>query len=146
MNKDSHLIYEAYRQLDENESFPPVVRSLSDILASKGKAIQGIAPVQDIGSEETRMTLDISMKMLIAQMFNDPSKFWELLKKVPGLYGDLLTGDVKGLQNTFRSLGVDVKQINDTVKKSMELFAEYQRGTPVEVRKAIPVKQSYELR
>ena len=96
-------------------------------------------PITEI-SQETRLTLDTSMKTLIAQMFNDPDRFWELLKKIPGMYGALLTGNIPKLQGIFRSAGVDVKQINDTVKKSMELFAEYQRGTPVEVRKAIPVK------
>jgi len=90
-------------------------------------------------SQETRLTLDTSMKTMVAQMFNDPSKFWEFLKKVPGMYGALLTNNIPKLQETFKSLGVDVGQINDTVKKSMELFAEYQRGTPVEVRKAIAV-------
>jgi len=96
------------------------------------------SPITEI-SQETRLTLDTSMKTLIAQMFNDPSKFWVLLKKVPGMYGALLTNDIPRLQEAFRSAGVDVKRINDTVRKSMELFAEYQRGTPVEVRKAIAV-------
>lgn len=117
MKRDSHLIAEAYY----------------------GNRI-------DEMGYETRTTLDTSMKVLISKMFEDPSKFWELLKKVPGMYGDLLTGDIAGLQKTFISLGVDIKQINDTVRKSMELFKEYQRGTPIEVRRAIPVKQSYEVR
>jgi hypothetical protein len=90
-------------------------------------------------NQEMKLTYDTSMKTLIAQMFNDPSKFWDLLKKTPGMYGAMLLGDVKKLQEIFKSLGVDVNQINDTVKKSMELFAEYQRGTPVEVRKATAV-------
>jgi hypothetical protein len=55
------------------------------------------------------------------------------------MYGALLTNNVPKLQETFRSLGVDVKQINDTVKKSMELFAQYERGTPIEVRQATAV-------
>jgi hypothetical protein len=85
------------------------------------------------------ITNDIAMKTLVAQMFNDPSKFWELLKKTPGMYGALLTGNVKKLQEIFLSLGVDVKGISNAVQKSMELFAEYQRGTPVPVRKAVAV-------
>jgi hypothetical protein len=141
MTNDSLLIYEAYLKRDENnESFPPIVRSLSDILASKGSAIYGLAPKQDIGSEETRIATNTAMKTLMANIFNDPSKFWDLLKKTPGMYGALLTGNVNQLNNIFKSLGVDVMQISDAVKKSMELFAEYQRGTPVEVRKAIEVK------
>lgn len=141
MTNDCQLIYEAYIGRDENsESFPPVVRTLSDILASKGSAIYGLSPKQDIDNQEVRTTANTAMKTLIANIFNDPSKFWDLLKKTPGMYAALLTGNVNQLNGIFKSLGVDINQISDAVKKSMELFAEYQRGTPVEVRKAIEVK------
>jgi hypothetical protein len=90
-------------------------------------------------NQEWKLSHDTAIKTLVSNVINDPSKFWEVLKKTPGMYGALLTGDMKKLQEIFLSMGVDVKQINDTVKKSMELFAEYQRGTPVEIRKAIPV-------
>jgi hypothetical protein len=138
MTNDSLLIYEAYLKRDENnESIPPVVRSLSDILASKGSALHNLAPTQDVGNEEVRTTTNIATKTLMANIFNDPNRFWDLLKKTPGMYAALLTGNVNQLNNIFKSLGVDVPQISNAVKKSMELFAEYQRGTPVEVRKAV---------
>lgn len=97
-------------------------------------------------NQEMALSYDTSMKTLITNVLRDPSKFWDVLKKVPGMYGALLTGNMKKLQEIFLSMGVDIKQINDVVKRSMELFAEYQRGTPIEIRKAIPVKQPYAIR
>lgn len=109
MQRESKLIAEAYfNRINENQH------------------MQGI-----------KLTTDTAMKTLIAQMFNDPDKFWELLKKVPGMYGALLTGNMKALERTFLSLGVDTRQIADVVAKSQELFDQYQRDpASVQIKKA----------
>lgn len=114
MTRDAKLIAEAYSgRLVEN------------------KSMQGI-----------KLAVDTSIKTLITQMFNNPDKFWELLKKVPGMYGALLTNNQKELQRIFLSLGVDVKQIVDVVMKSQELFAQYQRDpSSVQIRKASLAKK-----
>jgi hypothetical protein len=111
MNRDSHLIAEAYYG-------NTIINELD----------QGV-----------KLIYDTSLKTLLTQMFNDPSKFWELLKKTPGMYAALLSGNMKKLHEIFLGLGVDVNKISDAVQKSMELFADYQRGMPIEVRKAVAV-------
>lgn len=98
---------------------------------------------ENIGLQGARLATDTALKTLVLQIFNDPNKFWELLKKVPGMYAALLTGNIKELQRIFLSLGVDVNRIADTIVKSQELFAQYQRDpSSVQIRKAIPVKRA----
>lgn len=88
-------------------------------------------------SQQVRLTTDTAMKTLITKILQEPTRFWDLLKKTPGLYGALLIGDMERVGRIFKELGVDVNQINNVVARSLELFKEYQRGTPVEVRKAV---------
>lgn len=98
--------------------------------------------------QQVRLGTDTAMKTLIANVFNDPNpgaKFWEVLKKMPGLYGALLANNQQKAREIFLSFGVDLNKINDTVAKSMELFQQYQRGTPVEVRRATKVPTAYDL-
>lgn len=116
-DRELYLLAEAYQKVNENSKVP---------------------------LQQVQLATQTGLRTLIASVFNDPQKFWDLLKKTPGLYGALLTGNVNRVKEIFLSLGVDMDKINDTVAKSMELFQQYQRGTPVEVRKAIKIPQSYE--
>jgi hypothetical protein len=93
-------------------------------------------------NHSAQMAYDATMKTLVTGIARDPGKFWEVLKKVPGMYGALLTGNMQKVQEIYLSLGVDVNQIHDAVQKSMELFAEYQRDpASVQIRKALPVQR-----
>ena len=97
---------------------------------------------ENVGMQGVKLSTDTALRTLMAQVFSDPDKFWELLKKVPGLYAALLTGNVKKLQEIFLSLGVDVKRIADAVMQSQTLFAQYQRDpSSVQIKKALPVKK-----
>jgi hypothetical protein len=96
---------------------------------------------ENVGMQGVKLSTDTALKTLVSQIFNDPDKFWELLKKVPGLYAALLIppgGNVKKLQEIFLALGVDVKRIADAVMQSQTLFAQYQRDpSSVQIRKAV---------